>query len=301
MSALTTIQETPRVSLIAAMAGKYNMEPAAFQQTIKSTVMPSGATNEQMAAFLLVANEYDLNPITKEIHAFPAKGGGVTPVVGIDGWINLAQRRPEFDGMEHEWAHDEKGNPISCTCKIYRKDRTRPIVVTEFMDECRRPSEPWRTHPRRMLRHKATIQAIRYAFGFAGIKDEDDAEVIYANATVVEQKTPNRVSDLNNRLASGKGKKQPRIELKPEPESAPALELISEAEIVTDSAPEPDNDEEVTFDTVMNGIKTAPDAQTISEWWEESQHIVISESQRKQVTEERDKRFAAINNSDAPF
>lgn len=197
---LTTVE--PRVSLIAAMAARYNMEPSAFQATIKATVMPANATNEQMAAFLLVANEYDLNPITKEIYAFPSKGGGVTPVVGVDGWINLAQRRPEFDGMEHEWAHDEQGRPISCTCRIWRKDRSRPVVVTEFLDECRRQTDPWRSHPRRMLRHKATIQAIRYAFGFAGIKDEDDAaEVIASTATVVES-PKSSAADLNARLAA---------------------------------------------------------------------------------------------------
>ena len=189
-----------RVSLIAAMAARYNMEPSAFQATIKATVMPTNATNEQMAAFLLVANEYDLNPITKEIYAFPAKGGGVTPVVGVDGWVNLAQRRPEFDGMDHEWEHDEKGEPVACTCKIWRKDRSRPVVVTEFMAECKRGTDPWRSHPRRMLRHKATIQAIRYAFGFAGIKDEDDAEVIYGNATIVETPKQASVTDLNERL-----------------------------------------------------------------------------------------------------
>lgn len=177
-----TASQPARVSLLAAMASKYSMEPETFKQVIKSTVMPANATNEQMAAFLLVAHEYDLNPITKEIYAFPAKGGGITPVVGIDGWINLAQRRPEFDGMEHEWETDAKGECTACTCKIFRKDRTRPVVVTEFMVECKRPTDPWRSHPRRMLRHKATLQAIRYAFGFAGIKDEDDAEVIYTQA-----------------------------------------------------------------------------------------------------------------------
>ncbi len=197
---LATLQPA-KVSLIAAMASKYHMEPSAFQQTIKATVMPSNATNEQMAAFLLVAHEYDLNPITKEIYAFPAKGGGVTPMVGVDGWINLAQRRPEFDGMEHEWETDAKGECTACTCKIYRKDRSRPVVVTEFMVECKRQTDPWRSHPRRMLRHRATVQAIRYAFGFAGIKDEDDAEVIYANATVIDQPAPN-VVDLNARIAA---------------------------------------------------------------------------------------------------
>ena len=219
----------PRTSLIAAMAARYHMEPSAFQATIKATVMPSGATNEQMAAFLLVANEYDLNPITKEIYAFPARGGGVTPVVGVDGWINLAQRRHEFDGIEHEWQHDEKGNPIACTCRVWRKDRTRPVVVTEFMDECRRPTDPWKSHPRRMLRHKATIQAIRYAFGFAGIKDEDDAEVIYANASVIEAPRSATVTDLNARLAATVERTpQPALEAPIETANAPANDEASD-------------------------------------------------------------------------
>ena len=35
-------------------------------------------------------------------------------------------------------------------------------------------TEPWKRWPRRMLRHKALIQAARIAFGFAGIYDEDE-------------------------------------------------------------------------------------------------------------------------------
>ena len=44
------------------------------------------------------------------------------------------------------------------------------------MAECKRNTDPWRQWPNRMLRHKATIQAARYAFGFSGIADPDEAE-----------------------------------------------------------------------------------------------------------------------------
>ena len=47
----------------------------------------------------------------------------------------------------------------------------------QYMDECKRNTDPWQSHPRRMLRHKATIQAARMAFGFA-LKDPDEAERI---------------------------------------------------------------------------------------------------------------------------
>lgn len=188
--------EQKKRSLLVSMATKYGMDAEAFKNTIKATVMPNNATNEQMAAFLLVASQYDLNPVTKEIYAFPARGGGVTPVVGIDGWINLAQRRPEFDGMEFDFANDENGAPVSCTCRVFRKDRGRPIIVTEYMDECRRATDPWKSHPRRMLRHKAAIQGIRYAFGFSGIRDEDDAETIYAGEV-------QRAEDQSSSAATG--------------------------------------------------------------------------------------------------
>jgi len=46
------------------------------------------------------------------------------------------------------------------------------------MAECKRNTQPWQSHPRRMLRHKAMIQCARLAFGFAGIYDQDEAERI---------------------------------------------------------------------------------------------------------------------------
>src|SRR3546814_8305592 len=64
----------------------------------------------------------------------------------------------------------------SCTCIIYRKDRAHPTEVTEFMSECKRGTQPWQSHPRRMLRHKAPIQRARLAFGFGGIYDQDRSE-----------------------------------------------------------------------------------------------------------------------------
>lgn len=177
--------QTAKRSLLVSMASKYGLEPATFQAVIKATVMPSNASNEQLAAFLMVANTYDLNPVTKEIYAFPGQGGGVTHVVGVDGWITLANRHPQYDGLEFEYIEDEKGAPIACTCTVYRKDRGHPTRVTEYMAECARGTQPWKSHPRRMLRNKALIQGIRYAMGFAGIHDEDDAEVIRGDYKVV--------------------------------------------------------------------------------------------------------------------
>jgi phage recombination protein Bet len=159
------------------MADRFKMEPAAFEATMRATVFPANGSREQFAAFLLVAREYDLNPITKEIFAFPAKGGGIVPVVSVDGWLKLINSHPQFDGMELVDSHDDKGELLSTQCSLWRKDRSRPTVVTEYLSECVRPTEPWKMK-HRMLRHKALIQAARYAFGFAGIYDQDEGERI---------------------------------------------------------------------------------------------------------------------------
>jgi hypothetical protein len=46
--------------------------------------------------------------------------------------------------------------------------------VIEYMSECFRQTDPWKKWPNRMLRHKAAIQAARYAFGFSGIMEPDE-------------------------------------------------------------------------------------------------------------------------------
>lgn len=187
MNAITKM-ETARPSLIATMAQKFNMDPKAFEQTVRATVMPSQHTNEQFAALMMVAKEYDLNPLTKEIYAFPAKGGGIVPVVSIDGWVNLVNSHPACDGFEFDFEHVE-GKLISCTCRMYRKDRSRPVTVTEYLAECKRNTDPWKME-HRMLRHKAMIQAARYAFGFSGIYDEDEGSKIAELRDVTPPRPP---------------------------------------------------------------------------------------------------------------
>lgn len=174
MNAIVKHDEAP--SVLSSMAQHYGMDKAAFNSTLRATVMPKDASNEQAAAFLLVAREHKLNPFTREIFAFPSKGGGIQPVVSVDGWMKLINSHPMFDGMDFRDTLDEKGALVSVTCRVHRKDRAHPVEVTEYMSECRRSTDTWQRWPARMLRHKAAIQAARYAFGFAGIMEPDEVE-----------------------------------------------------------------------------------------------------------------------------
>lgn len=189
------IAKVEGVGVLASLSAYYGMDKNAFVQTIKATVMPSNVnvTNEQLAAFCLVAKQYSLNPFTKEIFAFPSRGG-IQPVVSIDGWMKLINSHPDFDGMTFRDHLDAEGKITAITCQMHRKNHTHPVEVTEYMAECRRNTDTWKQWPSRMLRHKTAIQAARYAFSFAGIMEPDevermsDAEVVPAVTIVDDRK-----------------------------------------------------------------------------------------------------------------
>jgi phage recombination protein Bet len=182
------------VSLVSKFAARYSVEPAKMLSTLKQTafrVRDGEVTNEQMMALLIVADQYRLNPFTKEIYAFPDKNNGIVPVVGVDGWARIINEHPQFDGMDFAEAPIKDAEvPAWIECTIYRKDRAHPIKVREFLVECKRDVQPWKSHPRRMLRHKAMIQCARIAFGFVGVYDEDEAARIVDMGAV--DATPSR-------------------------------------------------------------------------------------------------------------
>ncbi|WP_413520642.1 recombinase RecT [Psychrobacter glacincola] len=155
-----------------------NVSNESLQATLLNTVF-KGANYDQLVSLIIVANQYGLNPFTKEIYAFPSKGS-ITPIVSVDGWSRIINDNPQCDGIQFEQ------DDVSATCKIYRKDRTHPTIVTEYLSECEMTNSPvWKKYPKRMLRHKALIQCARIAFGFSGIYDEDEAKRIDGGITTV--------------------------------------------------------------------------------------------------------------------
>ena len=219
-----------KASPLIHMAERFHIEPAKLLEVLKATVIrPTDKhtpTNEEIAAFVMVANEYHLNPLTREIHAFVGQGGNVVPIVGVDGWVHLVNREKDFDGVTFEEQQDKDGRPLATTCTMYMKDRSHPVQVTEWFAECKRNTIPWNTMPRRMLRHKAYIQAARIAFGLSGIYDEDEARDIMRAPKIVENEAKTKAQAVKDRLAGvgqadEKDKEPPCIDEAP---AAPAPE-----------------------------------------------------------------------------
>ena len=185
-------------SALALMASRLNVDQEKMLATLKGTVFQK-ATNEEMLALVVVANTYDLNPCLKELYAFPAKGGGIVPIVSVDGWNKMLIRQPDFDGIEFEFVDNEDGSPHSCTATVHVKNRSHAVKVTEYFDECKRNTEPWNNMPRRMLRNRTLCQASRMAFGISGVYNDDEAHnVVDVSSTVMPTEPPPKMIPVAN-------------------------------------------------------------------------------------------------------
>jgi phage recombination protein Bet len=218
-------------SLVTKFAAKFGVEPEKMLATLKATAFKqkgeTAITNEQMMALMIVSDQYSLNPFTKEIYAFPDRNG-IVPVVSVDGWSRIVNEHPNYDGIEFiDGPTSPAGVPEWIECVIYRKDRQHPTKVRERFNEVRRDTQPWTSHPSRMLRHKTFIQCARLAFGFAGIYDEDEAERIReidVTPVVVEQPKPQtKTSAVVDRLRPKQEEHEPPKPT-PQPEEVPTQE-----------------------------------------------------------------------------
>lgn len=188
-------------SVINRFASRYSVEPGKLFDTLRATAFKQREgeqpSDEQLLALLVVADQYNLNPFTREIYAVPdRKNQTIIPVVGIDGWCRIVNEHPQFDGVEFHYSNNtvqmegcNKPGFEWIEAVFYRKDRKHPLSAKEFLDEVYRPpyvgtdefhqtytvQGPWQTHIKRQHRHKAYIQGARIAFGFAGIYDLDEA------------------------------------------------------------------------------------------------------------------------------
>lgn len=218
------------VPAIIDMAGHYDLTTTVFVNTFRAVAMPTPHTEAEFLSCVLVAREHGLNPLTKEIYFMKTKGGAIQPIVSVDGWMRKLNEHPQFDGLEFEDRLDDAGKMISVTCVVYRKDRSRPIKVTEYLDECAASGGPvWTKSPKRMLRHRALTQAARYAIGFAGVMDHDEFEQWQAMRDV----TPNKL--MPNGVAAAIATDLPEEE----PEPTTQVE-VAQVAMIDDSLPPAD-------------------------------------------------------------
>lgn len=171
-------ERTGPKNALEAMAMRLQVSPAGLKDTLMKTVFKDCRTDAEFIALIVVANQYNLDPLRKEIYAFPAKGGGVVPMIGYDGWIRIMNEHPQFDGLEFDHITDEKGKVTAVEGILYRKDRTRPIKKMVYLDEFKMDSNPnWKSRPNHMLDVRCLCHTVRIGLGVSGGVEGDEVEL----------------------------------------------------------------------------------------------------------------------------
>ncbi len=172
---------------LAKLAENTGVSTQEITEVVKGMILASKAqhgavaTDAEMAVVSGICSKYQLNPMMREAHAF-ISGGKLQVMIGLDGWLKILNRQPEFDGYEQIDNFNDKGELESVLTKIYVKGRRFPTPHTEYMDEAFQPKSPaWLKFKKRMLAGKSLGQCVRKAFGISEVIDDDEVSRINSN------------------------------------------------------------------------------------------------------------------------
>jgi phage recombination protein Bet len=160
-----------------------------------------GATDAEFAMFAEYCKATGLNPFKREIWFVKTKSytnkngetveGKVQMMTGINGYLAIANKHPQFDGMETQVVRDTSDRIMKAICKVYRKDRSHPSVAEAYFNEYYQKSwsgKPgiWDLKPTIMIAKVAKSIALREAFPqeLNGLYTEDEMPAEYAAKTV---------------------------------------------------------------------------------------------------------------------
>ena len=157
---------------------------------IRNTVA-QGADDSELQMFLALATKYDLDPFAKEIWFVQMKGRN-SIITGRDGYLKIANRNPNFDGMEsdivcagdkfykegsiirHAYNSSNRGPIIGAYAVVYRKDRSHPAYFFAPFKEYNKNSSVWTQYPSAMIIKVAESMALKRAFSISGLVTEEE-------------------------------------------------------------------------------------------------------------------------------
>ena len=126
-----------------------------------------GATDNEFLVMMELANRYQLDPFSKQIWLVKYGDNPAQIFCGRDGYLAIAHRSGQFDGMESGTRKD--GDDLVGWCRVYRKDMSRPFEVEVSLSEYSTGKNLWQTKPKTMICKVAESHALRRAFGISGL------------------------------------------------------------------------------------------------------------------------------------
>lgn len=152
----------------------------------------------ELHMFLEIAARYELDPFAGQIYAvkMPGKNGSrgrVAIITGRDGFLTIANRHADFEGIEGDVVRDnddfrrladgtiehayskpkERGAIVGAWAKVYRAGRKTTYFYAPW-DEYKSNKQTWRDYPSAMILKVAESVALRKAFSISGLVGEEE-------------------------------------------------------------------------------------------------------------------------------
>ena len=136
-----------------------------------------GCTDNEFQVFMELANKYQLDPFCKQIWAVKYGNNPAQIFAGRDGFLAIAHRSGQFDGMQSDVTLNDNGDLESATAEVWRKDMTHSFKVTVSYKEYVSATNPiWKSKPRTMICKVAEAQALRKAFSVSGLYSPEEID-----------------------------------------------------------------------------------------------------------------------------
>ena len=138
-------------------------------------------TKNEFTMFMEMGKALQLNPFNRQIWAVKYGYGPAQIFVSRDGFLSIAHKSGQFNGMETTFVEPKDATKIedlTATCTVYRKDMEHAIVVTVRMGEYNTKMSVWKSKPRTMLQKVAESQALRRAFNVAGVYSPEEFDQV---------------------------------------------------------------------------------------------------------------------------
>lgn len=154
-------------------------EPMVFNEEqialIKATV-GTNLTDGEFKLFMYLAGQYHLDPIRRQIWAVKYGSAAAQIFTGRDGFLEIAHRSGQFDGMKSWVDYDEKEKPVKAHCLIWRKDMSHPFETEVLFSEYTTHKALWESKPSVMLIKVAESVCLRKAFSVSGLYAPEEIE-----------------------------------------------------------------------------------------------------------------------------
>lgn len=177
---------------------KEQLESISDISLIKNTIAPS-ATEDELRMLLYLSQEYNLDPLKKEIY-FLKYAGKSTIITSRDGYLKIANLNPQFNGLESDVVYYgdkltkrpdgslhieygeahltfDKSKLTGAFCSVFRKDRDKATMVFVSIKDYYKKNAPiWEQYINAMILKVAEAMALKRAFAISGLVTREEIE-----------------------------------------------------------------------------------------------------------------------------